>query len=220
MSHNSRLRLSVACATSLLGYACAAAHLDPNTKAVTFDAKEPTSAASSASSSPNAKAPSSATAKTTANAATASPVTEPQPRHRCSRLPDPTATVTDDWLRLGIRYEHGKLSLTSVTKEPSRKREPALRRLGRFSAELWIGCELLERVNFDFPLLGTEAIKPTPTDPRPPDFERNARFETTLRLPNSERATRLELYDRTRDEKDSLLLRLDFPLSLTSPPPP
>jgi hypothetical protein len=120
---------------------------------------------------------------------------------------------------LGLRYEQGRLAVTRVTQERSRKRESTVRRLGRFSAELWIGCELLERVNFDFPLLGTESIKPTPTDPRPPDFERNARFDTAIRLPNSERATRLELYDRTRDEKDALLLRLDFPLSQPPQPP-
>jgi hypothetical protein len=141
---------------------------------------------------------------------------------RCSRLPDPRPIVTDDWLRLTIRFDRGKLSLVGSSRERLRRARATARKMGRFAAELWIGCELIDRVRFDFPLLAAESggagtnganTNGANTNGAPAlGFERLGHYEVEIWVPNSERATRLEVRDRARDTDASAMTRLDWPL--------
>jgi hypothetical protein len=123
----------------------------------------------------------------------------------CSQLPDPPPLRTDRWVAARLRLEHGTLVLVDWQREQTRRPEVTPRKMGRFAAELWIGCELIERVRFDFPLLGGEGPEHRPHDP---NFESGTTFEIRIRLPESERATRLELIDRGADRR----ALLDWPL--------
>jgi hypothetical protein len=128
-------------------------------------------------------------------------------------LPDPRATVTDDWVRLTVGFDRGKLALVRAKHERLRRAESSARRMGRFAAELWIGCELIDRIRFDFPLLGAEPLAQKDKQSPAINFEQLGRYEAELWIPNSERATRLELRDRTRESDANAVVTLEWPLS-------
>jgi len=206
-----------------LSFGCSGARLDPTTRAVTFDT--PALEGSSAPANSAAPAPTNGSTAAPAQGAVTAPSkpnesgnaeakadSTPPGNQVCSRLPDPKATVTDNWIRVGVRYERGALSIASVKAERSRHAEPASRRMGRFAAELWIGCELIERVRFDFPLLATEG--PPKAKEHVPNFDQEGVFFATLLLPNSDRATRLELRDRARETDAGHVLTVPMPLKM------
>jgi hypothetical protein len=91
--------------------------------------------------------------------------------------------------------------------------------MGRFEAELWIGCELIDRIRFDFPLLAGQAPSKDAVAQHRPDFETHGRFVTTVMVPNSERATRLELRDRAEEAEAKSVVALDWPLQLQANKP-
>jgi hypothetical protein len=70
--------------------------------------------------------------------------------------------------------------------------------MGRFAVELWVGKELVDRVRFDFPLLGADG--PPGADRRPvqgaPRFSPGADTRSTVRVPASDRATSAGIVDR------------------------
>lgn len=181
---------------------CSSARLDPNTRAFTLYAPTVSSAAPQStvgdpltSTTPKKTASKagfagSGTAET--RSAIAPELAKPEPL-KCSSLPDPAPTSTDRWFKLALRFDKGKLDLVRSTPQPLRKAETTKRVMGRFAAELWIGCELIDRVRFDFPLLAAEPAKTRPHDP---NFEAAGRFDTVIMIPDSDRATRLELIDR------------------------
>src|SRR5215471_7787252 len=72
------------------------------------------------------------------------------------------------------------------------------RHMGRFAVELWVGRELVDRVRFDFPLLGADAMPgadhaPIQGEPR---FSPGADTRTTVRVPASDRVTAASVVDR------------------------
>jgi hypothetical protein len=95
------------------------------------------------------------------------------------------------------------------------------RPMGRFAIELWIGRELIDRVRFDFPLLGAEE---PPGDRQSihaePRFEPGLEAERTILVPNSERATRAQLVDRATGKIQALPWPPDAPLDPVSEPTP
>jgi hypothetical protein len=112
-------------------------------------------------------------------------------------LPDPAGVSTTEHFRLRFRYDHGQLSLTSVQPVQTAKPVAPKRMMGRFALELWIGKELIERVRFDFPLLGAEPPPPVPANMRtPPRLAPGADVEREITVPGSKRATRAQLVDR------------------------
>lgn len=123
----------------------------------------------------------------------------------CSDLPDPAPTQTKQWVTVKVRYAKGELDVAAAKPRSSRSAETTKRRMGRFAAELWIGCELIDRVRFDFPML---ASKPADAKPHEPEFVLEGPFEATVTLPESERATRLEIVDRNNETRR----RFDWPL--------
>lgn len=204
----------------VMAWACSAAHLDPNSRALTLSAPAPepsigAGGAAAPKTRPKAEPTRGATTEPRAHADTRTDTepsakrtseTDPKPPV-CSNLPDPVASRTDQWVVLAVRMEKGVLQITSSSQQRTRRMEATKRSMGRFAAELWIGCELIDRVRFDFPLLAAE---PTMGKAYDPSFERAGRFETSVVVPDSDRATRIELVDRANENRR----RLDWPLRL------
>ena len=108
--------------------------------------------------------------------------------------PDPTPLACDAVLVLGVRYDHGTIRLERVRREVVAKGTVLPRRFGRFAAELYGGPTLLERARFDFPLIHDD-------DGPGVVFGRTLDFTVDVRVPDSERPTRLEIWDRATDTR-------------------
>jgi hypothetical protein len=129
--------------------------------------------------------------------AAGSPAAEPR-LPACSSLPDPKPLRTDRWVELLVHFDHGVADITGAESHRTRQAADSPRKMGRFAVELWIGCELLDRVRFDFPLLSAESTREHPSDP---NFEAAAHLQTKILVPDSDRATRLELIDRAKNTR-------------------
>lgn len=119
-------------------------------------------------------------------------------------LPDPPATRSDRQVEYEFRFERGQLAV--VGQRDRLESQPVLtpRRMGRFAVELFVGPELVERVRFDFPLLGDESAT---------TLEKGLRTQATVLVPLLSRATRARLLDRkTRRE-----LTLEWPPVAATP---
>lgn len=101
--------------------------------------------------------------------------------------PDPKPVISAEQLKIRLRFERGRVVWLGT--EAVRLKEPRTtpRMLGRFALEAWIGGELLERLRFDFPLIGGEEEK---------DLEQGLVTELSLFFPDLERATRFRVLDR------------------------
>ncbi len=125
------------------------------------------------------------------------PPAEPETRD-FGAAPDPVPLRLAEQWEFELLYRRGKVSLEKV--RPLRFPKPVVtaRSMGRFAVELWIGRELIERVRFDFPLLGSEApAKPGPKPlNEPPTFAGGLEVAHRVMVPASPRATRAQLVDR------------------------
>jgi hypothetical protein len=115
--------------------------------------------------------------------------------------PDPPALVArKQWVYV-LRWDHGDIFLVDVQETDLGEPRPTPRVMGRFALELYEGKTLVERVRFDFPMLGG-----TPEDAGTGFFAR-PRFEPKLKtkigvlFPVTTRGTRLELWDRATGER-------------------
>lgn len=137
--------------------------------------------------------------------------------HAHGFAPDPTPLWTVDYWRLVFRHERRQIELVDFKAVRFDKPTATPRCIGRFALELWIGHELIDRVRFDFPLLAVEA--PVAEQRRgaplnePPNFAEGAVVEQTVWLPDSPRATRLELVDRATGHVQAL----PWPLGESTP---
>jgi len=112
--------------------------------------------------------------------------------------PDPPAMKEREQWVFDLRYDRGDIYLVAIQKRDMG--EPVLtpRVMGRFALELFEGPTLIERVRFDFPMLGvTEA--PDAGMKTPPRFEPKLKTRIGVLFPATKRGTRLELWDRARD---------------------
>jgi hypothetical protein len=116
---------------------------------------------------------------------------------------DPTPMVERSQWVFDLRWDRGDVWLVGVNPLELLAPQATPRVMGRFALELFEGPALIERVRFDFPLLGP---------PEPGDGGRGAlpSFATKLRtrvgvvFPATRRGTRLELWDRATDRRWSL----------------
>ncbi len=137
-----------------------------------------------------------------------------RPNH--GSLPDPQALRLDRQWEYEIVYDRGKLKIAAVRERRFRKPIVTQRQMGRWAIELWIGAELVERVRFDFPLLGAEEPRRGPRPIRePPSFGEGVTVSRTVLVPASDRATRAVLVDRATGE----LLELPWPPDAPLGPP-
>jgi hypothetical protein len=104
--------------------------------------------------------------------------------------PDPPAQHYVDFIEYELEYARGELRVLTERKLHLTRAQAADRRMGRFAFELMVGQELLERVRFDFPLLGASQMGQD--DP----IEQGLTSHATIRVPWVERANRAQLLDR------------------------
>jgi len=117
-----------------------------------------------------------------------------------STPPDPPPLVERDQWIVDLRWDRGAVSLLGLGKV----REPAARAssrvMGRFALELYAGPTLIERVRFDFPLLGT----PDPADgdwESLPSFTAKLRSRVSVTFPATMLGNRWELRDRATGQR-------------------
>jgi len=118
--------------------------------------------------------------------------------HDFGAQPDPAPLVTAHQWDLTLHYSRGKVSLVGEKPVELRAAIPTPRQMGRFAVELWVGKELVDRVRFEFPLLGAD-FAPSPGTRQTrgtPRFSMGADTVTTVRVPSSDRATSARVVDR------------------------
>lgn len=117
--------------------------------------------------------------------------------------PDPPAMREREQWVFDLRWEKGDVYLVQVHKTDMGAPHPTPRVMGRFALELYEGPTLIERVRFDFPMLGA----PEPSDAgykTPPRFEPGLKTRIGVLFPATKRGTKLELWDRAKDQRWSL----------------
>ena len=98
-----------------------------------------------------------------------------------------------------LRWSKGEVYLVGVhlLENPSPQETP--RAMGRFALELLEGPTVIERVRFDFPLLGDE---PRDGGTRPiPYFGKNLVTRIGVMFPATSKGTKLQLWDRATDKR-------------------
>jgi hypothetical protein len=115
--------------------------------------------------------------------------------------PDPAPLRQADQYEYTFRYEQGAVRLLGVRAVHYKQPIVTARRVGRFAFELWIGRELIERVRFDFPLLGAdEPVQSKRPLHAAPSLAGGA-YTTRILIPAAARARSARLVDRkTRGE--------------------
>jgi len=109
--------------------------------------------------------------------------------------PDPAPLVVQSQWVLDLRWDRGDVWLLGVRKIALPAPQPTPRVMGRFALELFEGPTLIERVRFDFPLLGVPDV-PDSGIRRTPSLTDKLRTRIGVVFPATERGTRLELVDR------------------------
>lgn len=118
--------------------------------------------------------------------------------------PDPPALNEREQWVFDLRWDRGEVYLVAVHKVDMGAPHATPRVMGRFALELFEGPTLIERVRFDFPMLGAE---PGPVDAglqSPPRFEPKLKTRIGVLFPATKRGTKLELWDRARDVRWTL----------------
>jgi hypothetical protein len=113
-------------------------------------------------------------------------------------LPDPPALVERSQWVFDLRWDRGDVWLLGA--HPLQLATPTAtpRAMGRFALELFEGAALIERVRFDFPLLG--AFEPDAAITLAPKL----RTRIGVIFPATKRGTRLELWDRATGRRWAL----------------
>lgn len=154
------------------------------------------------------------------SAATATPVSRsspvPAPAPPRGSQPDPEPLRQSEQWEYEIEWNAGELQVIRALPRKFQSPVVTARKIGRFAIELWVGAELLERVRFDFPLLGVdESDWARSSGARPPSLEKGVRVRQRVLVPAAERARRAVLIDGST----SKTLDLEWPPSTqkTSP---
>jgi hypothetical protein len=113
------------------------------------------------------------------------------------RAPDPPAVRSSDQFVLTLKYEGGKATVVKVRKVQLAQPRVTPRNTGRFAIEFLSGHTLVERVRFDFPLMGADELAGMPRQYNaPPRFENRAVVTHDVMVPDSPRFARARLVDR------------------------
>lgn len=112
--------------------------------------------------------------------------------------PDPQPLVEKKQWVFDLRWDRGEVFLVGVHALELPAPQATPRAIGRFAMELWEGATLVERVRFDFPMLGAS------------ESDGGIRFAPRLTtrigvmFPATRRGTKLELWDRSTDQRWTL----------------
>ena len=224
-----QFRLSSACFVLGVALSCATARFDPErNQALTFDTVLPDDAGAAPTISRNVPVKLSPSQLGTTDNKTptqhfdAGPPVEPI---TCTvDPPDPKPLHTRDWIAYEFEFREGSVGVRSHRHERTAKPRDTARIVGRYAVELWIGCELIDRVRFSFPLQAAE--QPIAPGNRhglneQPSLTANAHLNCTVMVPFDLRATRAELIDRGTGKRSSLAWPPNLPtLSQSNSPQP
>lgn len=120
--------------------------------------------------------------------------------------PDPPAlTERKQWV-YDLRWDKGDVYLLEIQERDMGEPRTTPRVFGRFALELYEGPTLVERVRFDFPMLGGGAdLEDAGSGGKsPPRLTAKLRTRIGVLFPATKRGTRLELWDRATDERYAL----------------
>lgn len=107
--------------------------------------------------------------------------------------PDPPAmTERFQWV-YDLRWDRAEVYLLEVHKVDMGGPHVTPRMMGRFALELFEGPTVIERVRFDFPMLGAGDLDASTMAAR---FEPKLKTRIGVRMPATYRGTKLELWDR------------------------
>lgn len=134
------------------------------------------------------------------------PIPPPAPPPLSGSAPDPQPLSMAEQWQFQLLFENGAPRIEHFEKQTLPKPVPTPRRMGRFALELWIGRELIDRVRFDFPLIGAEEAPGNTRRPLhdAPSLAPKAIARIRVSLPASPRATRLLLVDRATEKTQEL----------------
>ncbi len=118
-------------------------------------------------------------------------------------LPDPTPLACESVYVLTVKWDKGTLTLDKVRTEKLAQKTALPRKFGRFAAELYVGGTLLERLRFDIPLLADDSVMSE-------SYAKGLVTTVDVKVPDSERPTRLEIWDRATDKR----WKFTYPLTL------
>jgi hypothetical protein len=141
-----------------------------------------------------------------------------QTKAAVSDVPDPKPLAEREQWEYELTFADGEVRVTAAVLRTVERPVVTARHVGRFANELWIGRELIDRVRFDFPLLGAEV----PTAERQaiheaPRFEPGLHAVRKVLIPNSPRAVRAQLVDRATGETTVLPWPPNAPLDPSIP---
>jgi hypothetical protein len=123
--------------------------------------------------------------------------------------PDPPARASKKQWTLEIAARSGKVSAERATSSLLKQPAETPRVLGRFALELYVGPELLDRVRFNVPLMGSGPVEhSTKRAYHNPDTDQ-VTTSLKVRLADSPRAAYLVLVDRVTEERQ----RFEWPPS-------
>jgi hypothetical protein len=114
--------------------------------------------------------------------------------------PDPPPLVEREQWVFVLRWSKNEPYLVSVQKTDMGGPHTSPRVMGRFALELFEGPTLIERVRFNFPMLGAPET-PDAGYKTPPRFEPGLTTRIGVFFPATKRGTRLELWDRATDRR-------------------
>jgi hypothetical protein len=109
--------------------------------------------------------------------------------------PDPAPIIEREQWVLNLRWSRGEISLLGVNRFLLPDAQATPRSMGRFALELFEGRTLVERLRFDFPLLGA------PEPDAAPSFAKKLATRVAVLFPATRRGTRLELFDRATNRR-------------------
>lgn len=119
--------------------------------------------------------------------------------------PDPPAMSERHQWVFDLRWDRGDVYLLEIHKVDMGAPHVTPRVMGRFALELFEGPTLIERVRFDFPMLGPDVLDAGPPTMRsPPRFEPKLKTRIGVLFPATKRGTKLELWDRAKDVRMAL----------------
>ena len=113
--------------------------------------------------------------------------------------PDPSPMRERAQWIFDFRYDKGDVYLLGVHRIDLPAVQETPRAMGRFAMELFEGPTLIERVRFDFPLLGAGPQRDA--GPFAPDFQKKLTTRIGVLFPASTRGTKLQLWDRATDRR-------------------
>ena len=132
--------------------------------------------------------------------------------------PEPPLVTRKQWI-IELGYRSGTVVFGGARKMELAKATPTPRAMGRFAIELHVGKELVDRVRFDFPLLGAEDYTEGPRRwDSAPSFERFLSTRAAVMVPESARATRATLVDRASGKTWALPFPFDARAAIVKPP--